>query len=129
MVSDASGKDQADVWSEGSDFKPIDVEAGCAETEDEDEELYVFPQYAPVPAPAAVPEGMAAQPPSLTPAATSQGRAASPASLTAADVSGGRVTPATIVSLKEGSGPAEFEGLGVSSSPSVGPEGLDRVFN
>ena len=71
----------------------------------------------------------AAQLPSLTPAASSEGRAASPAPLTTADVSGGRATPAIVVSVNEGSGPAEFEGLGVSSSPSVGREGSDRVLN
>ena len=40
---DARRKDQADVWSEGSDSKPVNVEAGCGESEDEDEELYIFP--------------------------------------------------------------------------------------
>ena len=29
-----------DVWSEGSDPKPVNVEVGCGESEDEDEELY-----------------------------------------------------------------------------------------
>ena len=48
---DASGKDRADVWSEASVSKPVNVEAGCAESEDDDEELYVFPQCALVPAP------------------------------------------------------------------------------
>ena len=42
MESDASGKDQADVWSEGSYSKPVDVEAGCGESEDEHEELYIL---------------------------------------------------------------------------------------
>ena len=46
VESDASGKDQADVWFEESEFKPVNVEAGCAESEDEDEQLYVFPQCA-----------------------------------------------------------------------------------
>ena len=130
MESDASGKDQVDVWSEGSDSKPVNVEIGCGESEDEDEELYIFPQCAPAPAPAAAPERRASQLPSLTPAASSEGRTASPAPLkTTADVSGGRATPVTVVSVNEGSGPAEFEGSGVSSSPSVGREGSDRVFN
>ena len=35
----------------------------------------------------------------------------------------------TVVSVNEGYGPAEFEGSGVSSSPSVGREDLDRVLN
>ena len=48
---DASRKDQADVWSEGSDSKPVNVEAGCGESEDDDEELYIFPQCAPAPTP------------------------------------------------------------------------------
>ena len=65
----------------------------------------------------------------LTPAASSERRAASPAPLTAADVSGGRATPATVLSVNEGFGPAEFEGLGISSSPSIGREGSDRVLN
>ena len=112
MESDASGKDQVDVWSEGSDSKPVNVEVGCGESEDEDEELYIFPQCAPTPAPAAAPKGRAAQLPSLTPAASSERRAASPAPLTTADVSGGRATPATVVSVNEGFGPAKFEGLG-----------------
>ena len=43
MESDASGKDQVDVWSEGSDSKPVNVEVDCGESEDEDEELYIFP--------------------------------------------------------------------------------------
>ena len=43
VESDASGKDQVDVWSEGSDSKPVNVEVGCGESEDEDEELYIFP--------------------------------------------------------------------------------------
>ena len=106
VESDASGKDQVDVWFEGSDFKPVNVETGCGENEDEDEELYIFPQCAPAPAPAAAPEGRAAQLPSLTPAATSEGRAASPTPLTTADVSCGRATPATVVSVNGGSGPA-----------------------
>ena len=129
MESDASGKDQADIWSEGSDSKPVNVEAGCGESGDEDEELYIFPQCAPALAPAAAPKGRVGQPPSLTPAATSEGRAASPAPLTTVYVSGGRATPATVVSVNEGSGPAEFKGSGVSSSPSVGREGSDRVLN
>ena len=65
----------------------------------------------------------------LTPAATSEGRVASPVPLTTSDVSGGRVTPASVVSVNEGSRPAELEGSGVSSSPNVGREGSDRVFN
>ena len=73
--------------------------------------------------------GSAAQLPSLTPAASSEKRAASPAPLTTADVSGGRTTPATVVSVNKRFGPAEFEGLGVSSSPSFGREGSDRVLN
>ena len=129
VESDASGEDQVDVWSEGSDSKPVNVEVGCGESEDEDEEVYIFPQCAPAPAPAAAPKGRAAQLPSLTPAASSEGRAASPAQLTTADVSGGRTPPATVVSVNEGSGSAEFEGSGVSSSPSVGREGSDRVHN
>ena len=52
----------------------------------------------------------------MTPAATPEGRAASP-------------TPATVVSVYEGSGPAEFEGSGVFSSRSIGREGSDRVLN
>ena len=74
-------------------------------------------------------KGRARQLPSLTPASTSEGRAASPAPLTTADVSGGRATPATVASVNEGSGLAEFEGSGVSSSPSVGREGSDHVLN
>ena len=101
MESDASGKDQADVWFKGSDSKPVNVEAGCGESEDEDRGLYILPQCAPAPAPAAAPEGRAAQPPLLTPAATSEGEAASPAPQTTADVSGGRATPATVVSVNE----------------------------
>ena len=107
------GKDQADVWSEGSNSKPVNFEAGCAETEDEDEEMYAFPQCAPVLAPAAAPNGRATQPPSLTPAATSEERTASPAPLTTAGISGGRTTPTTVASVNEGSGPIEFEGSGV----------------
>ena len=110
VESEASRKDQMDVWSEGSDSKPVNVEVGCGESEDEDEELYIFPQCAPAPAPAAAPRGRAAKLPSLTPAASSEGRAASPAPLITADVSGGRATPTTVVSVNEGSGPAEFEG-------------------
>ena len=64
VESDASGKDQVDVWSEGSDSKPVTVEVGCGESEDEDEELYIFPQCAPAPAPAHAPKGRAAQLPS-----------------------------------------------------------------
>ena len=129
MESDASGKDQADVLSEGSDSKPVNVEVGCGESEDEDEELYIFPQCAPAPAPAAAPKRRAAQPSSLTPVSILEGRAASPAPLTTADVSGGRTTPATVVSVNEGSGPAKFEGSGVSTSPSVGREGSDGILN
>ena len=129
VESDASRKNQAGVWSEGSDSKPVNVEAGCGESGDEDEELYIFPQCASAPAPAAAPKGRAAQPPSLTPASTSEGRAASPAPLTTADVYGGRATPATVVFVNEGPGPAEFEGSGVSTSPSVGRERSDRVLN
>ena len=129
MESGARGKDQVDVWSEGSDSKPFNVQVGCGESKYEDEELYIFLQCAPALAPAAAPKGRAAQLPSLTPAASSEGRAASPAPLTKADVSGGRATPATVVSVDEGSGPAEFEGSGVSSSPSVGRECSDRVLN
>ena len=129
VESDASGKDQVDVWSEGSDSKPVNVEVGCGESEDEDEELYIFPQCAPSPALAAAPKGRAAELPSLTPAASPEERAAPPAPLTTAGVSGGRATSATVVSVNEGSGPAEFEGSGASSSPSVGREGSDRVLN
>ena len=129
MESDAGGKDQAGVWSEGSDSKKVNVEAGCGESEDEDEELYILPQCAPAPAPGAASKGRAVQPTSLIPAATSEGRAASLAPLTTADVSGGRITPATVVPVSEGSGPAEFEGSGISSSPSVGREDSDRVLN
>ena len=129
VESDASGKDQVDVWSEGSDSKPVNIEVSCRESEDEDEELYIFPQCAPAPAPTASPKGRAVQLSSLTPAATSRERAASPAPLTAADVSGGRITPATVVSVNEGSRPAEFEGPGVSSSPDFGGEGSDSVLN
>ena len=129
VESDASGKGQVDVWSEGSDSKPVNIEVGCGESEDEDEELYIFPQCAPAPAPAAAPKGRAAQLPSLTPAASSERRAASPAPLTTADVSGGKATPATAVSVNEGFEPAEFEGLGVSGSLSVGREDSDRVLN
>ena len=126
---DATGKDQADVWSEGSDPKPVNVEAGCGRREDEDEELYIFPQCAPEPTPAAAPKGRARQLSTLTPAATSEGRAALPAPLTTADVSGGRATPATVLSVTEGSGPSKFESSRVSSSPSVCHEGSNRVFN
>ena len=129
VESDASGMDQVDVWSEGSDSKPVNVEVGCGESEGEDKELYIFRQCAPAPAPAAAPKGRAAQLPSLPPVASSGGRVASPAPLTTADVSGGRARPATVVSVNEGSGPAEFEGSGVSSSPSVGREGTGRVLN
>ena len=129
VKSNESGKDQVDVWSEGSDSKPVNVEVGGGDSEDDDEELYIFPQCAPAPAPAAAPKGRAAQLPSLTPAASSEGRAASPAPLTTADVSGGRVTPVTVVSVNEGYGSAEFEGSWVSSSPSVGHEDLDCVLN
>ena len=122
VESDASGKDQVDVWSEGSDSKPVNVEVGSGEGEDEDEELYIFPQCAPAPAPAAAPKGRAAQLPSLTPAASSEGRAASPAPLTTVDVSGGRATPATVVSVNEESGSAEFEGSGVCY------ESLERII-
>ena len=129
MESDASRMDQASVWSEGSDSKPVKVEAGCGESEDEDEELYIFPQCAQAPTLVATPKGRARQLSSLTPAATSEGRATSPAPLTIADVSGRRVTPATVASVNEGSGPADFEGSRVSSSPSVGRESSDRVLN
>ena len=88
VESDASRKDQADVWSEGSDSKPVNVEAGCGESEDEDEELYIFPKCAMASLPAAAPKGRARQLLSLTPTATSKERAASPAPLTTADVSG-----------------------------------------
>ena len=128
MEPDARRKDQANVWSEGGDSEPVNVEADCGESEDEDEELYTFPQCAPAPTPAAAPKGRARQLPSLTPAA-SEGRAASPAPPTTADISGGRATPATVVSVNEGSGPVEFEGSGVSSSPSVGREGSACVLN
>ena len=43
VESDASRKDQADVWSEGSDSQPVDGEVDCGESEDEDEELYIYP--------------------------------------------------------------------------------------
>ena len=129
MESDASGKDQEDVWSEGSNSKPVNVEAGSQESEDKNKELSIFPQCAPAPTPAATPKGRAAQPPMLTPAATSEGRAVSSAPLITADVSGGRATPTTIVSVNKGSWPAEFEGSGASSSPSIGREGSDRVLN
>ena len=56
VESDASRKDQADVWSEGSDSKPVNVEAGYGESGDEDEELYIFPQCAPAPTPVAAPK-------------------------------------------------------------------------
>ena len=69
------------------------------------------------------------QPTSLTTAATLEERAASLAPLTTADVSGERATPATVAPVSQGSGPAEFEGSGVSSSPSVGRKGSDRVLN
>ena len=69
------------------------------------------------------------QPSALTPAATSGRRAASPAPLTTADVFGGRATHAAFPSVYEGPGPVEFEGSGVSSSPSVGHEGLNYVSN
>ena len=88
VESDASRKDQADVWSEGSDSKPVNVEAGCRESNNEDGELYIFPECALASLPAAAPKGRAKQLPSLTPEATSEGRAASPAPLTIADVSG-----------------------------------------
>ena len=129
VESHTRGKDQTDVWSEGSDSRPVNVEAGCAEGEDDDEELYIFPQCAPAPAPAVIPNGRAARPPPLTPAATSEGRAASPAPLTTADVFGGRATPPTVVSINEGSGPAEFEDLGVSSSSNVGRGVSDHIPN
>ena len=60
VESHARGKDQTDVWSEESDSRPVNVEAGCAEGEDEDKELYIFPQCAPAPAPAVIPNGRAA---------------------------------------------------------------------
>ena len=81
------------------------------------------------PAPAASPKRRATQPPSLTPVATSEGRAMPPVSLTTTDVSGGRATPATVASANKWSGPAEFEGLGVSSRPRVGRGGSDSVRN
>ena len=65
----------------------------------------------------------------MTSTVTSEGRVASPAPLTTADVSGGRATLPTVVSVNEGSGPAEFEGSGVSSSLSVGREDSDYVLN
>ena len=65
----------------------------------------------------------------MTSAASTERRAASPAPLTTADVSGGRATPATVVSVNDESGPAEFEGSGVSSSRNIGREGSDRVLN
>ena len=68
VESDASEKDQVDVWSEGSESKPVNVEVDCGESEDDDEEVYIFPQCAPAPAPATAPKGRAAQLPSLTPA-------------------------------------------------------------
>ena len=126
---DVSGKSQADVWSEGSDSKPVNVEAGCGEREGEDKELYIFSQCAPAPTPSATPKGRAAQPPWLIPAATSERRAASPAPLTTANDFGRRATPATIVSVNIGPGSAEFEGSGISNSPSVGREGSYRVLN
>ena len=129
VESDSSRKDQVDVCSEGSDSKPVNVEVGCGESEDANEELHIFPHCAPAPAPAAAPKGRAAQLPSLAPAAGSEGRAASPAPQTTADGSGGRAIPATVVSVNEGSGPAEIEGSRVSSSPSVSCEGSDRVLN
>ena len=129
VESDASEKHQVDVWSEGSDSKPVNVEVGCGKSEDEDEELYIFPQCAPAPAPAAAPKERAAQLLSLTSAPSSEERATSPAPLTTADVSGRRATPATVVSVNEGSGPAELEDSGISSSPSVDLEGSDRVLN
>ena len=72
VESDTSGKDQVVVWSEGSDSKPVNVEVGCGESENEDEELYIFRQCAPAPALAAAPKGRAAELPSLTPAAISE---------------------------------------------------------
>ena len=53
---DASEKDQADVWSEGSDSEPVNVDAGCVQNKDEDEELYVSRQCAPAPALVAAPK-------------------------------------------------------------------------
>ena len=130
VESDASRMDQASVWSKGSDSKPVNVEAGCGESENENEELYIFPQCAPAPTPATAPKGRARQLSSLTPAATSEGQAtSSPAPLTTADVSGGRATPATVASVNEGSGPADFKGSRVFSSPSVGRGSSDRVLN
>ena len=61
--------------------------------------------------------------------AISEARVASPAPLTTAEFSGGNATSATVVSVNQGSVPAEFEGSGVSSSPGVGREGSDRVSN
>ena len=60
VESDASGKNQVDVWSKGSDSKLVNVGVGCGESQDEDEELYIFPQCASAPAPATAPEGRAA---------------------------------------------------------------------
>ena len=104
VESDASGKDQADVWSEGDDSKPVNAEAGCAENANENEELYVFPQCTPAPASAAAPKRRAKLPSSLTLAATSKGRAASPAPLTTGNVSSGRTTPVTFPSVNKGLG-------------------------
>ena len=89
-----SDESEEDVWSKGSERQPANIEAGSAESEDEDEEPHASPQCARMPAPAAAPMGRATQPLSLTPAATSKGRAASPAPRSTADVSGGRATPA-----------------------------------
>ena len=107
MESDASGKDQAGVRSEGRDSKPVNVETGCGESNYDDEVLYIFPQYTPALTPATTLKARAPQRPSLTPAATSKGRVATPAPLTTADVSGGRATPATVLSVNEASGPTK----------------------
>ena len=64
--SDASGKDQANVWSQGIECEPVNAEAGCSERKYEDKEPRTFPQCAPAPVPAAAPKERA-QPPSLTP--------------------------------------------------------------
>lgn len=56
--------------------------------------------------------------------ATPNGRAASPALLSAVDASGGRVTP-----VKEGFGPDDIGGPGVSNGKSPGHGGSDGVRN
>ena len=57
VETDASRKNQAGVWFEGSEHESVEVEAGGAENEVEDEEPYVFPQCALAPAPGAAPKG------------------------------------------------------------------------